>query len=165
MPSAPSPKLVAPGEGKTVMLYGVRFSYKVPSADSGGSLAVLEVQIPAKTLVKPHHHTREDEFSVVLAGTVGARVGDRVLQAAPGACLVKPRGIPHAMWNPGNASATVLEILSPGGLEAYFEELAPILARHGGDAPQQYYGLAERYGITIQDDWIEDLERTHGVKL
>ncbi len=39
-----SPKLVAPGEGKTVMLFGVRFSYKVVSTDSGGSLAALEVE-------------------------------------------------------------------------------------------------------------------------
>ena len=52
-----SPKIVAPGEGKTVMLFGVRFSYKVESADSGGTLAVLEVEIPAHTLVKPHNHT------------------------------------------------------------------------------------------------------------
>lgn len=50
-------------------------------------------------------------------------------------------------------------------MEAYFEELAPILERHGGDAPQQYYGLAERYGITIRDDWIEELERTYGINL
>src|SRR6266480_6957806 len=98
MASAISPKVIAPGEGKTVKLFGVRFSYKVESADSGGSLAVLEVEIPARTLVKPHSHSREDEFSVVLEGTVGIRVGDRVLEAGPGSYLVKPRGIPHAMW-------------------------------------------------------------------
>ena len=50
------PKLVAPDEGKTVLLFGVRFSYKVVSADSGGSLAVVGVEIPAGTLVKPHNH-------------------------------------------------------------------------------------------------------------
>jgi hypothetical protein len=46
-----APKLVAPGKGRTVMLFGVRFSYKVVSADSGGRLAVLEVEIPPATLV------------------------------------------------------------------------------------------------------------------
>ena len=56
-----SSKVTAPGAGKTVMLFGVRFSYKIESADSGGSLAVLEVQIPPRTLVKPHRHSREDE--------------------------------------------------------------------------------------------------------
>ena len=76
MPSTPRPKLVAPGDGRTVQLFGVRFGYQVTSADSGGSLAVLEVEIPPRTLVKPHNHTREDEFTHVLAGTVGVRTGD-----------------------------------------------------------------------------------------
>ncbi|HEU4396862.1 MAG TPA: cupin domain-containing protein [Actinomycetota bacterium] len=165
MPTTPSPKLIAPGESKTVQLYGVRFDYKLVSADSGGNLALLEVEIPAGTLVKPHNHTREDEYSLVLAGTVGVRLGDRVLKAGPGASLVKPRGIPHAMWNSGGGPATVLEMLSPAGLEAYFEELAPVLRKEGGTGPPEYYTLAERYGITIQDDWIEELEKAYGVKL
>jgi quercetin dioxygenase-like cupin family protein len=93
--------MVAPGEGKTVMLFGVRFSYKVVSTDSGGSLAALEVEIPAGTLVKPHNHSREDEFSLVVSGTVGVRVGDRVLEAGAGAYLVKPRGIPRLDRRPG----------------------------------------------------------------
>jgi hypothetical protein len=33
-----------------------------------------------------------------------------------------------------------------------------------GDAPM-YYELAERYGITIMDEWIEELEKTYGIKL
>ena len=156
-------RVVAAGEGKTVMLFGVRFGYKVVSGDSGGKLAVLEVEIPAGTLVKPHSHAREDEFSMVLSGTVGVRVGDRVQEAGPGAYLVKPRGTAHAMWNAGSTPAKVAEILCPAGLEEYFEKLAPILAEHRPAA--DYYQLAEDYGITIQDDWISELERTYGVKL
>ena len=163
MSGAFPPKVVAAGEGKTVMLFGVRFGYKVVSGDSGGRLAVLEVEIPPRTLVKPHSHAREDEFSLVLSGTVGIRLGDQVTEAGPGAYLVKPRGTPHAMWNTADVPATVAEILSPAGLEGYFEELAPILSQHG--TPPEYYQLAEDYGITIQDDWIEDLERTYKVKL
>ena len=29
----------------------------------------------------------------------------------------------------------------------------------------EYDAVAERYGLTIQDDWIEELERAYGVKL
>src|SRR5215468_6324897 len=105
MAEAVTPKLVAPGEGKTVMLFGVRFSYKVVSADSGGSLAVLEVEIPAGTLGKPHNHSREDEFSLVLSGTVGPRIGDRALEAGPGTNLVKHRARQNAIWNAGSAPA------------------------------------------------------------
>jgi hypothetical protein len=86
-----------------------------------------------------------------------------VLSAGPGSYLVKPRHTPHAMWNATGAPARVVEILSPAGLEAYFEELAPILSEHR-TAPE-YYQLAENYGITIVDDWIEELEGTYGVKM
>lgn len=41
--------------------------------------------------------------------------------------------------------------------------LAPILAEKG--TPPEYYQLADAYGITIEDGWIEELERTYGVKL
>jgi hypothetical protein len=69
------------------------------------------------------------------------------------------------MWNAFNTPARVLEILSPGGLEAYFEELPAVLAHQDGAGPREYYELAAKYGITIQDDWIEELEQTYGVKL
>jgi quercetin dioxygenase-like cupin family protein len=157
------PKLVAPGDGKVVMLFGVRFSYKVVSEDSGGSLAVMEVEIPPHTLVKPHSHGREDEFSMVLSGTVGVRTGDDVHTATRGTYLVKPRGVPHAMWNAADEPATVIEMLSPAGLEGYFERLALILDEHR--TKPEYYELADEYGITIEDGWIEELERTYGIKL
>lgn len=163
MPPAFSPKVVPQGEGKIVSLFGVRFCYKITGAHSDGRMAVLEVEIPPKTLVKPHLHSREDEFTVVLSGTVGVRTGDQVLEAGPGSYLAKPRGVPHAMWNAGSAAATVAEILNPAGLEGYFEALAPILTEHR--TPPEYYQLAEDYGIVIQDDWIPELERTYGVKL
>jgi quercetin dioxygenase-like cupin family protein len=163
MATAPAAKLVEPGQGKTIMLFAVRFDYKVTSADSGGALAALEVTIPPRTLVKPHNHSREDEFTVVLAGTVGARVGERVVEAAAGASMVKPRGTPHARWNLGPEPARVLEVVSPGGLEDDFEELAPVLRAKA--PPSEYDALAERYGLTIQNDWIEEPERTYQVKL
>ncbi len=38
-------------------------------------------------------------------------------------------------------------------------------ARSAPAGAKEYYELAQSYSITIQDDWIEELERTHGVKL
>jgi hypothetical protein len=56
----------------------------------------------------------------------------------------------------------VAETLSPAGLEEYFEKLAPILA-----APPGGGVLPARRGLRDhdRDDWIEELERTYGVKL
>lgn len=161
--TATNPKHIAPGNGKKLNLFKVAFDYKVVGDDSGGELSILEVAIPPKTLVKPHVHTRETEFSIILEGVVGARIGDTVLEAEAGSYLVKPRGIPHAMWNATNEQARIAEMVTPAGLENYFEELAPVLAAH--EPPDVYYGMAEKYGLTIIDDWIPELEETYGIKL
>jgi hypothetical protein len=76
MSPAFSPKVMAPGEGKIVTLFGVRFCYKIVSGDSDGRLAVLEVEIPPKTLVKPHAHSREiqDDWIPELERTYGVKL-------------------------------------------------------------------------------------------
>jgi len=163
MVAASEPKHVAVEEGRTIQLFGVKFRYKIESVDSGGALCVLEVEIPPKTLVKPHTHSREDEYTLVLDGTIGVRVGDAYDEAGPGSYLVKPRGTAHAMWNAGSTPVKVVEILAPAGLEEYFVELAPVLARR--EPAAVYYGLAEKYGLTIEDDWIEEIEQRFDVKL
>jgi quercetin dioxygenase-like cupin family protein len=159
------PRAIQPGAGKTVVLYGVRFTYKADADATGGALALIEVEIPPGTLVKPHRHEREDEYSLIVSGRVGVRLGDDEQELGPGSYLVKPRGIPHALWNPADVPATVLEIVVPGGFERYFAEVEPILTQHGPEITKQFYELAQRYGVIVEDDWVEDLETRHGVKL
>lgn len=148
-----------------VTLYGVRFSYIVRAADTDGSLAILETEIPPGTLVKPHVHAREDEYSVILTGRLGVRLGDEEQELGAGSYLVKPRGTPHAIWNAGSEPVRLAEILIPGGFERYFEEIAPVLENKGPEWTERFYELAGRYGVEVLDDWIEDLEARHGVKL
>ena len=128
-------------------------------------LSVLEVTIPPGTLVKPHSHSREDEFSLVLRGTVGLRLGGQESEVPAGSYLVKPRRIPHAMWNAGSEPVTVLEIVSPAGLERYFEQVAPVLRQSGPEATRRFESLADEYGLTIMNDWTEELESRYNVRL
>ena len=58
---------------------------------------------PARTLVAPVHlHTREDEYSYVLEGRMGAQLGDDVVYAEPGDLVFKPRNQWHTFWNAGD---------------------------------------------------------------
>jgi quercetin dioxygenase-like cupin family protein len=157
--------IIGPGEGRTAVLYGVHFTYKADAAATGGGLALIETEIPRGTLVKPHRHEREDEYSLVLAGRLGARLGDEESVLEPGSWLIKPRGVPHAIWNAGDEPARMLEIIVPGGFERYFSEVEPILQQHGPEITKRFYELAEQYGVTVLDEWVEDLETRHGVKL
>ena len=148
-----------------VTLYGVRFNYIVRAADTNGLLAIVETEIPPRTLVKPHVHAREDEYSVILAGRLGVRLGDDEQEVEAGTYLLKPRGTPHAIWNAGSEPARLAEILVPGGFEGYFEEIEPILRQSGPEWTQRFHDLAEQYGVEVLDDWVKDLETRHGVKL
>jgi mannose-6-phosphate isomerase-like protein (cupin superfamily) len=152
------------GTRRTATLYGVRFGFIVDAEESGGAISIVECEIPPRTLVKPHRHTREDEFSVIIAGRLGVRLGDDEMEVGPGDHLVKPRGIPHAIWNPGDEPAKLIEILSPGGFERYFEEIEPVLAGRQGDA-KYFYELAQRYGIEVIDPWVDEIGAKHGVTL
>lgn len=160
------PKVTRPDDAGHIALYDVTFNVGVNADASGGTLSMLEVTIPPKTLIKPHMHTREDEFSLVLDGPIGVRQGDETVETIPtGSWLIKPRGIPHAMWNVGPTPARVLEVVAPGGLERYFEQIAPVLREHGPEWTQRYNALADEFGLTILNDWSDELQARYGITL
>lgn len=160
------PQVVRPDQANRIQLYDVIFNYGIGAEATDGRLSMLEVTIPPRTLIKPHMHTREDEFSLVLDGSIGVRQDDRTVDDVPtGSWLIKPRSIPHAMWNVTDRPARVLEVVSPGGLEHYFEEIAPVLMEHGPEWTKHYRELAEAYGLTILDDWSDELKAKYGITL
>lgn len=87
-----------------------------------------------------HKHTKEDEFSFVLEGSVGARFGDEEVVAGPGHLVFKPRDEWHTFWNAGDAPARLLEIISPGGLEELFRWLDQLGGELGPDDLEQKIG-------------------------
>jgi quercetin dioxygenase-like cupin family protein len=160
------PKVVAAEQAREISLYDVKFRYGIGADQSDGLLSMLEVTIPPRTLVKPHIHSREDEFTLILSGTVGARLGDDTVEAIhAGSWLAKPRSVAHAMWNVTSEPARILEVVVPGGLERYFEQIAPILKEHGPDWTRRYHALGDEYGLTILDDWSDELKDRYGITL
>ena len=158
--------IVRPDEASSIRLNEVVFRYGVGADQTGGRLSMLEVTIPPRTLIKPHRHTQEDEFSYVLSGTIGVRAGDDTTEEVPtGSWLIKPHGVPHAMWNLSEEAARVLEVVLPGGLERYFEEIAPILREHGPEWTKRYSAAAEAHGLEILDDWSDELKAKYGITL
>ncbi len=79
--------------------------------------------------------------------------------------IVKPRGIPHAFWNPTDQPARLLEILAPSGFESYFAELGAIFAQGGPPDPAALQAVAERYGLTMDPASIPRLAAAHGLDL
>jgi quercetin dioxygenase-like cupin family protein len=151
--------VVKPGEGRSVSLGGMGVVFKLSGADTGGAFAIVEHPIEPGRLVPPHVHQYEDEYSYVLEGTIGARVGEHEVAAGPGTYLFKPRGLMHTFWNAGPAPARILEIIAPAGFEAYFAELA-----EAGD-PGTRQELAVKYGLTYSSEWVEGLMSQYNLRL
>ena len=133
---------------------------------SDGRFSLLEHPLAPRALGAPvHTHAREDEYSLVLEGTIGVEIDGRVIQAGPGEIVVKPRGIPHAFWNPTDQPARILELISPGGFESYFGDLGRILSRPGPPDLTALEELAARYELVMEPDSIERLASEHGLVL
>ncbi len=153
--------LVHKGDGKLVWLGGLGVNFKLDGADTQGALSIVEHPIEPGVIVPPHTHTHEDEFSYVLEGEVGARVGDKEILGTPGSYIIKPRGIPHTFWNAGVKPARLLEIISPAGFEKYFAEMSEALRDDGAPDVEKIGEIASRYGLTYEWDWIPELVKKY----
>jgi hypothetical protein len=117
--------------------------------------------MPPRALVAPlHRHTLEDEYSYVLEGAVGARLGDDEVVGRTGDLIFKPREQWHTFWNAGDTPARVLEIISPAGLEELFREIGSL-----GDAldPETMATLARRFGAQVDFDGTMPIIERHGL--
>jgi mannose-6-phosphate isomerase-like protein (cupin superfamily) len=155
------PRILGPNDGKAVDFgsFGVRFM--VWAEESGGGFSLVEHPIPPRTLVAPlHRHANEDEYSYVLEGRVGARLGDEVVYAEKGHLVFKPRVRWHTFWNAGDGPCRILEIISPGGFEHLFEEMAEDPESVSGEKAS---ALDARYGMEADCGSVERLCEEHGL--
>jgi hypothetical protein len=118
----------------------------------------------AHALAAPlHKHAREDEYSYILEGSIGALLGENVIIGKPGDLIFKPRNQWHTFWNAGDRPARILEIISPAGFEKFFQELIDL----GGVAKaplQALTQLCSRYELDIDFDSIPGLVERFGVR-
>lgn len=160
------PRIVGPEDGlfHDLLSLGVRFL--VDGADSGGGFSLVEHPIPPRTLCAPlHRHSREDEYSFVLEGRMGAQLGDDVVHAGPGDLVFKPRDQWHSFWNAGDERCRILEIISPAGFEGFFAAVGELMASGGtkDDVVRNQNELAERYGIEFDPESVPVLCAEHGL--
>jgi hypothetical protein len=107
-----------------------------------------------------HRHSREDEYSYVLEGRIGADLGGQVLYGEPGDLIYKPRGQWHTFWNAGDEPARILEIISPAGFERFFEALVDH-AQDGPPDPAALAALGAEYGLEFDFESVPRLVQEH----
>ena len=162
------PRIIGPRDGKFVDLGSVGVRFMVWGAETGGSFSLVEHPIPPRTLAAPlHRHDREDEYSYVLEGHMGALLGGEVVYAGPGDLVFKPRQQWHTFWNAGDEPCRILEIISPSGFEHFFNELGETIAATNARGPGDVLpnsDLPERYAIEFQPERTAEICQTYGVR-
>jgi len=162
------PRIIGPRDGKFVDLGSVGVRFMIWGAETGGTFSLVEHPIPPRTLCAPlHRHHREDEYSYVLEGRMGALLGDEVVYAEAGDLVFKPRQQWHTFWNAGDEPCRILEIISPAGFEHFFRELGEAItgqnaARPGDVLPGS--DLPERYAIEFQPERTAEICEKYGVR-
>jgi mannose-6-phosphate isomerase-like protein (cupin superfamily) len=155
--------VLGPADGKAGFLGSIGVRFMVDAARSGGGFALVEHPMSPWALAAPlHRHGREDEYSYVVEGQVGALLGDEVVVGGPGDLIFKPRGQWHTFWNAGEEPARILEVLSPAGFERFFDELVDL----GGvtqAAPEVVAALCARYELEIDPASIPGLVERFGL--
>jgi len=155
-------RVIGPQGGETLgVATVVRDRFLIEGKDSGGGFSLVEHLMPPRTLAAPlHRHSREDEYSFVLEGRVGAHFDGEEVFANVGDLIFKPRGEWHTFWNAGDAPARILEIISPGGFEQAFREMHAL-----GEAldPETLATLAARYGVEADFEGTGPIIERHGL--
>ena len=160
------PAIVRASHGLEVVLGDLGTVHKVRSEITDGRMVVIEHSLPPSRLAAPlHRHSREDEISYVLAGQMGALLGDRVVQARAGSYVVKPRGQWHTYWNAGESELRLMELLVPGGFEGCLERLAEAMAARQLVDVSTLERIGAEYGVEFDFASVSDLCQHFGVTL
>ncbi len=157
-------RVVGPKDGKAGSLGSIGVRFMIDGEETGGGFSLVEHPMPPRRLAAPlHRHSREDEYSFVLEGRVGALLGDEVLVGGPGDLIFKPRDQWHTFWNAGDEPARILEVISPAGFEGFFDTLVDLVAEQPPD-PDTLASLAGEYGVDIDPSTVPDLIAEHGLE-
>ena len=157
--------VVGPEDGEAGFLGSIAVRFMIDGADTDQGFSLVEHPMPPRALAAPmHRHTREDEYSFVLEGRMGALLGEEVLEAGPGDLVYKPRDQWHTFWNAGDEPARILEIIAPAGFERFFSELVDL----GGAAqaqPEVMGELCQRYGLEMDPGSVPGLLERFGLRM
>ncbi|CAN5195550.1 MAG: cupin domain-containing protein [Chloroflexia bacterium] len=159
-------KILGPHDGKTGSLGSIGVRFMIGGVESGGGFSLVEHPMAPRGLAAPlHRHSREDEYSFVIAGRVGALLDEEVVYGEPGDLIFKPRGQWHTFWNAGDEPARILEIISPAGFEQFFAELSDPSRFADPDDLEALATVATRYGVEMDFASVPRLLREHGLTL
>jgi mannose-6-phosphate isomerase-like protein (cupin superfamily) len=157
--------IVGPQDGDLGFLGSIGVRFMMDGDHPEQRFSLVEHPMSPRALAAPlHKHSREDEYSYVLTGRMGALLGDEVVEAGPGDLVFKPRDQWHTFWNAGDEPCRILEIISPAGFEQFFRAVDALGGALQAD-PEELARLAESHGLEMQPDSVPGLLERFGLQI
>lgn len=125
---------------------GTEYMIQITSEESSGSVGMFEGIVPAGEGPPIHVHHNEDEVIHVLEGTYRFWLDGAVTTRGPGQSIFLPRGVPHSFQVIGPEQGRNLAVVTPGGFEGFFVEVAADNLAIPADMPK-IVAIAARYGL------------------
>ncbi|GAC1324886.1 MAG: cupin domain-containing protein [Chloroflexota bacterium] len=143
---------VSPSE-EMIQIGTLKIRFLVTRADSNGTVAVLEMTVPAgdKLAAPPHSHDAYEETIYGMEGALTWTVDGDAIAVGAGQALCIPRGAVHQFANHGSEDATALIIITPAVIgPEYFRESAEVIKAAVGGPPDRakLMEIMRRHGLT-----------------
>ncbi|MEV4511042.1 cupin domain-containing protein [Dactylosporangium sp. NPDC049525] len=141
--------MLASRKGTQIPAIGLGITMKTDGKSTRDAYSLFEYAIPPQTDGPPPHlHTREDESFICLAGRLDVSLGGEDFVLEHGDYLYLPRNVVHAFRNPYGDEARVISVVSPAGLEAYYQALGALPP--GPKDIAVLKGIMADFGIELQ---------------
>ena len=153
LPAPSSPLVRTSGGPGRIAALDVSVRVLVRASDTAGAWALVDYTMPPRFPGPPSHiHDLAEEAFYGLDGVTTLEVEGQIVALGPGEVAVVPRGVAHRFWNAANVPARHLVLLTPGGFEGYFDEVARLAEADGTWPPRDpgaLPGLMARYDLRL----------------
>jgi mannose-6-phosphate isomerase-like protein (cupin superfamily) len=147
-----SPQLVPPGTGAQVTAFGSTYTMKTDGIATAGAYSLVEEEFWGES-TPLHRHTNAEEAFYVLSGEVAAWIDGAETLAKPGTFILVTRNREHGLRRVSPQPVRMLTLVSPPGLQGFFEAVAQIGEDQLVADPQRLVQLASEYGSEILGDY------------
>ena len=125
---------------ETIHLGPLVVRFLVTGENSGGTVAVFELVVPAgqRLMAPAHSHDHFEETVYGIEGVLTWTVDGKLIDMGPGQALCIPRGAVHRFDNNGTEDVKGLCVITPAAIgPQFFRESAEVLSAAAGGPPDR----------------------------
>jgi quercetin dioxygenase-like cupin family protein len=139
--------------GETIRLGPLTVRFLLTGENSGGSVAVFELLVPAgqRLMAPAHSHDHYEETMYGIEGGLTLTVEGQAIDVGPGQAFCIPRGAVHRFDNNGAQDVKALCVITPAALgPQYFRDAMEVMKASAGGPPDhvRLMEVMRRHGLT-----------------